>query len=58
MSAEEERGSPAAIKLAEQIKKNETQKALLDKGLWEFNSHGMVDVLEDDKETKKSSSSR
>ena len=23
------------------------QKALLDKGLWEFNVHGMVDVLED-----------
>jgi hypothetical protein len=49
VEAEEKLGSPAAIKLSLEIKKNETNKALMDKGLWEFNSEGMVAAIKEEK---------
>jgi hypothetical protein len=49
VEAEEKLGSPAAIKLSNEIKKEETEKALLDKGLFEFNSNGVVEVIKEDK---------
>ena len=41
VAAEEKIGSPAAIKLAAEIKKDEAKQKLLKQGEWEFTANGL-----------------